>query len=204
MMSLFDRADFSFQVNWHSFGQWLLYAEGWQTGTPTADDPIYYALSGNRDNPAIPDFEPGLSSDVLYVTNGETTDFAHSQRDTLAWTPELGEGDADGGFVFPDDEAQVQAEFERVLPFSLDVAKSAADPANPESHLGLETKPFYLKSDDTYKYGLPLSNFTFDYSYGDPQEVRVIATPEPRRRDAEVLHRGRARRERADRGVVGR
>ncbi len=41
------------------------------------------------------------------------------------------------------------------------------------SHLGLETKPFYLKSDDTYKDGLPLANFTFDYSYGDPQEVRV-------------------------------
>ena len=175
MMSLFDRAGFSFQVNYHSYGQWLLYAEGWQIGTPTADDPIYYALSGNRDNPAISDFEPGLSSDVLYVTNGETTDFAHSQGGALGWTPELGEGDADGGFVFPDDEAQVQAEFERVLPFSLDVAKSAADPADPESHLGLETKPFYLKSDDTYKYGLPLANFTFDYSYGDPQEVRVIA-----------------------------
>ena len=175
MMSLFDRADFSFQINWHSFGQWLLYAEGWQTGTPTADDPVYYALSGNRDNPAIPDFEPGLSSDVLYVTNGETTDFAHAERGTLGWTPELGEGDGGGGFVFPDDEAQVQAEFERALPFALDLAKSAADPANPVSHLGLETEPFYLESDDTYKAGLPLADFTFDYSYGDPQEVRVIA-----------------------------
>lgn len=175
MISLLDRGQFEFQINWHSFGQWLLYAEGWQTGTPTADDPIYYALSGNRDNPAIPDFEPGLSSDVLYVTNGETTDFAHVQRGTLAWTPELGEGDEEGGFVFPDDEAQVQAEFERVLPYSLDVAKSAADPDDPVSHLGLETKPFYLTSDDTYKAGLPLANFTFDYSYGDPQEVRVLA-----------------------------
>jgi hypothetical protein len=175
MISLFDRVDFSFQINWHSFGQWLLYAEGWQTATPTADDPIYFALSGNRDNPAIPEFEPGLSSDVLYVTNGETTDFAHAQRDTLAWTPELSDGEGDGGFVFPDDEAQVQAEFERVLPYALDVAKSAANPEDPVSHLGLETKPFYLKSDDTYKYGLPLANFTFDYSYGDPQEVRVIA-----------------------------
>ena len=175
MISLLDRSKAEFQVNYHSFGQWLLYPEGWQTGTPSADDPIYYALSGNRDDPAIPDFEPGLSSDVLYVTNGETTDFAHSQQGTLAWTPELGEGDQEGGFVFPDDEAQVQAEFERALPFALDVAKSAADPADPVSHLGIETKPFYLKSDDTYKYGLPQSNFTFQYSYGDPQEVRVLA-----------------------------
>jgi hypothetical protein len=175
MMALLDRAAPEFQVNYHSFGQWLLYAEGWQTGTPTADDPIYYALSGNRDNPAISDFEPGLSSDVLYVTNGETTDFAHVQHGTLAWTPELGEGEPDAGFVFPDDEALVQAEYERALPFAMDVAKSAADPANPVSHLGLTTKPFYLKSDDTYKAGLPLADFTFKYSYGDPQEVRVIA-----------------------------
>ena len=41
-------------------GQWLLYAEGWQTSTPTADDPIYYALSGNLDDPAIAEFHPGL------------------------------------------------------------------------------------------------------------------------------------------------
>jgi murein tripeptide amidase MpaA len=175
IMALYDRVDFAFHVNWHSAGQWLLYAEGWQIATPTADDPIYFALSGNLDNPAIEDFHPGLSSDVLYVTNGETTDFAHSQRGTLGWTPELSEGCAGCGFVFPDNEALVQAEFERNLPFALDVAKSAADPDDPVSHLGIKTKPFYLKSDDTYKTGLPLANFTFDLSYGDPQEVRVLA-----------------------------
>ncbi|WP_026876605.1 M14 family metallopeptidase [Jiangella gansuensis] len=175
MMSLYDRVRFAFHINWHSTGEWLLYPEGWQIGTPTADDPIYYALSGNRDNPTIPGWEPGLSSDVLYVTNGETTDFAHAQRGTLAWTPELGEGIPGSGFVFPDDEALIQAEFEKTLPFALDVAKSAADPANPVSHLGLTTKPFYLESEDTYKTGLPQANFTFDYSYGDPQEVRVLA-----------------------------
>ena len=175
VVDLYDRVDFAFHVNWHSAGQWLLYPEGWQIGTATADDPIYFALSGNLDNPAIEDFHPGLSSDVLYVTNGETTDFAHSQRGTLAWTPELSEGCDGCGFVFPDDPALVQAEFERNLPFALDVAKSAKDPDDPVSHLGIETKPFYLKSDDTYKTGLPLANFTFEVSYGDPQEVRVLA-----------------------------
>jgi Zinc carboxypeptidase len=175
IVGLYDRLDFAFHVNWHSAGQWLLYAEGWQTATPTADDPIYFALSGNLDNPAIEDFHPGLSSDVLYVTNGETTDYAHAQRGTLAWTPELSEGCPGCGFVFPDNEALVQEEFLRNRPFALDVAKSASDPDDPVSHLGLETKPFYLKSDDTYKTGLPLANFTFDVSYGDPQEVRVLA-----------------------------
>ncbi|SDT42503.1 M14 family metallopeptidase [Jiangella sp. DSM 45060] len=175
MLALYDRVDFAFHVNWHSAGEWLLYPEGWQTGTPSADDPIYFALSGNLDTPAIPGWEPGLSSDVLYVTNGETTDFAHAERGTLAWTPELGEGVPGSGFVFPDDEALVQAEFEKVLPFAMDVARSAADPDDPVSHLGLTTKPFYLRSDDTYKAGLPQADFTFDYSYGDPQEVRVLA-----------------------------
>jgi len=181
MTGLLDRKDFKFQVNYHSFGRWLLYPEGWQIGTPTADDPIYYALSGNLDNPAIGSpatgdgFHPGLSSDVLYVTNGETTDYAHVKAGTLAWTPELSEGSPGSGFVFPDDEALVQQEFERNIPFALDVAKSAKDPENPVSHLGIETKPFYLRTDDTYKTGVPGVNFAFDKGYGDPQEVRVLA-----------------------------
>jgi hypothetical protein len=177
MISLYDRVHFVFQVNYHSAGQWLLYPEGWQIGTPSRDDPIYYALSGNLDHPAIPGFHPGLSSDVLYVTNGETTDFAHLQRGALAWTPELSEGCPGCGFVFPDDPALVQAEFERNFPFALSVARSAADPDDPVTSgtTGITTKPFYLKSDDTYKTGIPGTQFTFDYSYGDPQEVRVLA-----------------------------
>jgi hypothetical protein len=175
IVGLFARVPFKFQVNYHSFGPWLLYPQGWQIGTPTADDPIFYALSGNRDNPAIPDFVPGLSSDVLYVTNGEMTDYANATRGTIAWTPELEPGCPTCGFVFPDNEALVQQEFQKQLPFVLDVAKSALDPAHPVSHLGLATRPLVVKSDDTYKAGLPTSNFTFDYSYGDPQEVRVDA-----------------------------
>ena len=177
LKGLLDKIGFSFQVNYHSVGEWLLYAEGWQIGTPTADDPIYFALSGNLDRPAIQNFHPGLSSDVLYVTNGETTDYAHASTGALAWTPELGDGcpTTDCGFVFPDNEAEVQKEFERNLPFALSVARSADDPDDPESSLGIETKPFYLKSDDPYKDGLPGTNYTFEYSYGDPQPVQVLA-----------------------------
>jgi Zinc carboxypeptidase len=177
LKGLLDRIGFAFQVNYHSVGEWLLYAEGWQIGTPTADDPIYFALSGNLDEPAIDGFHPGLSSDVLYVTNGETTDYAHASTGALAWTPELGDGcpDEDCGFVFPDDEAAVQAEFERNLPFARAVATSADDPDDPDSTLGIETKPFYIDSDDPYKDGVPGANFAFDYSYGDPQPVQVLA-----------------------------
>jgi hypothetical protein len=61
---LSERVGFQFNVNYHSNGRWLLYPEGWQVGSPTADDPIYFALSGNLDRPAIDGFHPGLSSDV--------------------------------------------------------------------------------------------------------------------------------------------
>src|SRR6266540_2164816 len=172
---LFERVPFKFQVNYHSYGPWLLYPQGWQIGTPTADDPIFYALTGNRDKPAIPGFVPGLSSDVLYVTNGEMTDYANSTAGTIAWTPELEPGCPTCGFVFPDDPNLVQMEWRKQLPFVLDVAKSAVDPAHPVSHLGATARPLLIKSDDTYKAGLPMANFTFDYSYGDPQEVRVNA-----------------------------
>ena len=175
MVGLLNRIGFAFQVNYHSAGQWLLYAEGWQTSTPTADDPIYYALSGNLDDPAIADFHPGLSSDVLYVTNGEITDYAHGATGTLAWTPELSEGCAGCGFVFPDDEALVQAEFERNLPFAQSVANSALDPDDPKTVTGIKTKPFYLDSDDPYKSGNPGTQLSFTTSYGDPQPVAVIA-----------------------------
>ena len=102
-MGLSDRVGFEFNVNYHSNGRWLLYPEGWQVGSPTADDPIYFALSGNLDRPAIEGFHPGLSSDVLYVTNGEANDFMHKRGGALAWTPELSPGCPTCGFVFPDD-----------------------------------------------------------------------------------------------------
>jgi hypothetical protein len=175
MKGLLDRVGFEFQVNWHSAGQWLLYAEGWQTSTPTADDPIYYAMSGNLDHPAIDGFHPGLSSDVLYVTNGETTDYAHVRTGTLAWTPELSPGCDGCGFVFPDDDALVQAEFERNLPFARSVASSAVDPANPKTVTGITTKPFYINSDDPYKRSNPGVQLSFTESYGDPQPVAVLA-----------------------------
>ena len=175
MVGLLDRIGFAFQVNWHSNGQWLLYAEGWQTSTPTADDPIYYAMSGNLDDPAIAEFHPGLSSDVLYVTNGETTDYAHAVTGALAWTPELSAGCDGCGFVFPDNEALVQAEFERNLPFALSVARSAVDPANPKTVTGITTKPFYVDSEDPYKRSNPGVQLSFARSYGDPQPVAVVA-----------------------------
>jgi Zinc carboxypeptidase len=47
--------------------------------------------------------------------------------------PVEGVSASESGFVFQDVEADVQAEFERHAQFALDLARSAADPAHPDS-----------------------------------------------------------------------
>ena len=132
MVGLLDRIGFAFQVNYHSTASGCSTPRAGRPAPPPRTTPTYYAMSGNLDDPAIDEFHPGLSSDVLYVTNGETTDYARSDRRTGVDT-ELSAGCPGCGFVFPDDEALVQAEFERNLLFATSVADSAVDPANPKT-----------------------------------------------------------------------
>jgi hypothetical protein len=177
MQALLARSKPKFQSNLHSFGEWLLYPQGWQVGTLDADYPLYVALGGTDANSAIEGFNPGQSADTLYVTNGETTDYAETSEGTIAYTPELGEGVPGAGFVFPDDEALIQAEYERLLSFHLGLARSARDPENPDSPVGIDVEPFYLDADDIDPQNgqTSLFDFKFNASYGDPQEVRVLA-----------------------------
>jgi hypothetical protein len=177
MIALYDRVDFNFHVNYHSFGELLLYTFGHQVNTPSADDPLYVALSGTDAKPAIDGFNPGVGAD-LYTTNGETTDFAHAMGGALAWTPELGDGPHDDGFVFPDKEGNVQHEFSKNLPFALSVAQSAPDPDDPVSHTNIDVEPFYLNvaDIDPQKSWNPMSDFRFAHSYnGADQPVQVLA-----------------------------
>jgi hypothetical protein len=160
MDGLLRRVKFEMQLNYHSYGPLLLYPAGYQIATETADHPIYEALTGDDERPAVPGFDPDLGAE-LYTTNGETNDHAHYTYGTLSWTPELNEGCDGCGFVFPDDEALVQAEFEKNLPFALDVAKSAIDPSEPVSHLGNRTPDFVIDP--------------FEVSFGKNQTVQVNA-----------------------------
>ena len=163
MKGLLDRIGFSFQINYHSAGEWLLYAEGWQMSTPTADDPIYYALSGNLDEPAIEGFHPGLSSDVLYVTNGETTDYAHAAHGSAGVDARAGRGLPGLRLRVPGRRgSSCRRSSSATCRLRASVAESADDPDDPESLLGIETKPFYVESDDPYKEGIPGANFTFE------------------------------------------
>jgi hypothetical protein len=181
--ALIDRLKFKFLITYHSYGPLLLYPFGFQIETPTADDPLYVAYTGTDANPAITrsdpnglEVDPGVAAD-LYTTNGTTDDYSYSKTGALSWTPELEEGCSGCGFVFPDDEAKIQAAYEKNLPFALDLAKSAPDPADPQSHLGSTVKPFYLDTStiDPEKTNNPMSDFRFSVSYGDPQNVRVLA-----------------------------
>lgn len=165
--NLYNRVDFKFQSNWHSAAELLLYPHGFQVETPVADNPIFTAIAGDDADPAIPGFDPDLSAE-LYTTNGELTDHANAAYGVLAYTPELTPGDNDrpgggepnpGGFRFQDIEADVQAEFENTLQFSLDLARSAGDPDDPVSHLG-NTVP-------------DLEVNEFEVSHGSPQTVQA-------------------------------
>jgi len=181
--ALIDRLKFKFLITYHSYGPLLLYPFGWQIQTPSADDPLYVAYTGNDAHPAITksdpnglEVDPGVAAD-LYTTNGTTDDYSYSKTGALSWTPELEEGCAGCGFVFPDDEAKIEAAYQHNLPFALDLARSAPDPGSPVSHLGNTVKPFYLETSsiDPEKSNNPMSDFRFSVSYGDPQTVRVLA-----------------------------
>lgn len=166
LYKLWDRVDFSFIKNDHTAAKLLLWPQGFQKFTPTADNGIFEALAGTDHHSAIQDdeeeFDPDLSSE-LYITNGDELDDAYHRNNVLGFTPEGAQSHTPGAseFDFEDDEAEVEREFQRHLPFAIDLAESAAKPEDPESHLGNETQDFYLDR--------------FDSSYGDPQPVQVTA-----------------------------
>jgi hypothetical protein len=176
--SLVRRVTPEFFVNYHSAASLLLYGVGWQVATPSPDDLIGEALAGDDAEPAVPGYDPDLSAE-LYTTNGDTDTHMQENFGAYGFTPEMGTcadaansvpddewvaEDCVSDFIFPDDEALIQAEFEKNLPFALSVAESADDPANPESAIGRETPDFVPD--------------TFEVSYGDPQTVAVTAKRE--------------------------
>ena len=132
MEALFEEINPVFQKNDHTAAELLLYPQGFQQDTPSADHEIFTALAGDPFKPGIPGFLPELSAG-LYITNGDFTDWAYNTQDVLSFTPE-GTAAEDAnvtGFEYPDSPLQVRQEFQRHLPFALDLAHSAHDPANP-------------------------------------------------------------------------
>ncbi len=87
MEALFAEINPVFQKNDHTAASLLLYPQGVQQDTPSADHEIFTALAGDPFKPGIPGFIPELSA-ALYITNGDFTDWAYNTQDTLSFTPE--------------------------------------------------------------------------------------------------------------------
>ena len=161
MEALFDEIHPVFQKNDHTAAELLLYPQGFQQDTHSADHEIFTALAGDPFKPGIEGFLPELAAG-LYITNGDFTDWAYNTKGTLSYTPEgTVAGDPNvTGFEYEDSEQLIQQEFRRHLPFVLDLAHSAAHPDEPTSHLGNTADDFTVD--------------TFAESYGDPQAVGAV------------------------------
>ena len=172
---LLDRVRFEFLINYHSAAELLLYGIGWQVSTPSPDDLIYEAMTGDDAEPAVPGYDPDISAE-LYTVNGETDMHAAVRNGTLGFTPEMSTcqtaSDANPDdewlaedclmvFDFPDDEALIQAEYAKNVPFALAVARSAADPDDPVSVVGRSVPDLVPDA--------------FADSYGTTQPVAVLA-----------------------------
>jgi hypothetical protein len=165
-----------FMINYHSAAELLLYGIGWQVATPSPDDVIYEAMVGDDEQPAVQGYDPDISAE-LYTTNGDLDSHMQEAHGTLGFTPEMSTCEAAvesvpdddwtledcqyQGFDFPDDEALIQAEFEKNIAFALAVAESAIDPDDPVSVVNRDAEDFRVDS--------------FTVSYGDPQTVAVWA-----------------------------
>lgn len=172
---LFARIRPEFFVNYHSAAELLLHGIGWQVATPSPDDLIYEAMVGDDANPAVPGYDPDIAAE-LYTTNGDIDSHMQEKYGTLGFTPEMTTCETasaispddewepencESGFNFPDDEELIQAEFAKNVPFALAVAKSALDPDDPVSVVGIDTPDFQVDG--------------FPVSYGDTQTVAVVA-----------------------------
>jgi Zinc carboxypeptidase/Immune inhibitor A-like, MAM domain len=175
---LFASVGFEFFVNYHSAAELLLYGIGWQVNTPSPDDVIYEAMVGTDNNPAVPGYDPDISAE-LYTTNGDTDTHAQVEYGTLGFTPEMSTcqaasnsvpndewlaEDCVSGFIFPNDEELIQAEFEKNIPFALAVAQSTHDPDDP-------VIPTTVPGSDAPD----LVADPFTVSYGTSQQVAVTA-----------------------------
>ena len=205
IQGLSDRVGFAFNVNYHSNGRWLLYPEGWQVGSPTADDPIYFALSGNLDRPAIEGYHPGLSSDVLYVTNGEANDFTAQARRRAGVDPGAEPRAARRAgscsrttrrWSRRSSSATCRSPSRSRTPRRTRTTRSPRSASRPSRSTS--------SSDDPYKEGVPGANFAFKYSYGDPQPVQVLAKRALGAVTAKYRINGGAERSASDVGVEGR
>ena len=75
-------------LNYHSAAQLLNSSFGFITNRPADDNTLARSLTGTDGDAAVDPYQPDQASD-LYVTHGETVDWAYFQFGTIGFTPEL-------------------------------------------------------------------------------------------------------------------
>ena len=157
-------------------GQWLLYPVGLADRSADRGRPDLLRLSGNLDNPAVAGFHPGLSSDVLYVTNGETTDFAHTAATGRSLDARAVRGLRGLRLRLPGRRGARPGRVRAEPPVRARRREVRARPRRPGLAPGDRDEALLPEERRHVQDGPPAcANFTFDVSYGDPQEVRVLA-----------------------------
>lgn len=121
--------DFRALISFHSYGQYILYPWGY-TAAPAPDDAalgtVAAAMAGLMAGVQGTAYTYGQASQALYLTNGDTVDWAYSLRGAPAFTVELPPVDIDHGGFF-NDEAAIGTVFEENLPAMLYLARYALD-----------------------------------------------------------------------------
>lgn len=134
--------DFRAMISYHSYGQDVLYPWGYTT-EPAPADASLAALAGTMAGLIASSrgtvYTPGQASRALYLTNGDTIDWAYGVAGAPAFTIELPPVDIDHGGFF-NDEAAIAAVFEENLPAMIYLASYAVDhPLVPRRRLPART-----------------------------------------------------------------
>ncbi len=126
---LFAGRDFRAMISFHSFAQVILYPWGYTTAPAAAAarlDTIAADMSGLIAEVRGSVYTYGQASRHLYVTNGDTVDWAYGLAGAPSFTIELPPVDIDHGGFF-NDEAAIGAIFEENLPAMLYLTRYALD-----------------------------------------------------------------------------
>lgn len=121
--------DFRGLISYHSFGQNILFPWGYTTAPAPSNTElgaVAAAMAGLIAGVQGTVYSYGQASQLLYLTNGDTADWAYSLRGAPAFTVELPPVDIDHGAFF-NDEAAIGAVFEENLPAMLYLARYAVD-----------------------------------------------------------------------------
>jgi hypothetical protein len=94
MQSFCNSHHFKIALNYHSYGNWLIYPWGYDS-SPTVDSTVFehYAELLTQQNKFVYGFG---SETVGYNSNGDSDDWMYGAADIFALTPEVGDEDIDG------------------------------------------------------------------------------------------------------------